>query len=215
MEKGSPPRIEEQTPSLPSTEALLALAHLPVALTEGRNHSVRYVNPAFCTLVGKASGELIGRDLTEILPDGNECLVLLDRVYRTREPASQAAHDHSGYRSYDIWSVLAEGNHPSGIVIQVRETTAAHQQAMAMNQALLLSAVRQHEAIEAAETLNAKLKLEMQQRQDAESALLRSEKLASMGRMAASIAHEINNPLSAVMNILSRPEHARPSPIRA
>jgi two-component system, NtrC family, sensor kinase len=202
MEKRPPPRIEKQTPSLPNTEALLQLAPLPVALTEGRSHSVRYVNPAFCTLVGKASGELIGRELTGFLPDGRECLVLFDQVYRTREPASQAAHERSGYWAYDIWSVLAEGNHPSGIAIQVRETTAAHQPAMAMNQALLLSAVRQHEAIEAAETLNAKLKLEMQQRKDAETALLRSEKLASMGRMAASIAHEINNPLSAVMNIL-------------
>jgi two-component system NtrC family sensor kinase len=202
MKKGPPPRIEKQTSNLPNTEALLELAHLPVALTEGRSHSVRYVNPAFCTLLGKGQEELIGRDLIEILPDGNECLVLLDRVYRTREPASQAAHDQSGYRSYDIWSVLAQGNHPSGIVIQVRETTAAQPQAIAMNEALLVSAVRQHEAIEAAETLNAKLELEMQQRKDAETALLRSEKLASMGRMAASIAHEINNPLSAVMNLL-------------
>jgi two-component system, NtrC family, sensor kinase len=202
MKRNPPTRIEKETSTLPNTEAILELAHLPVALTEGRSHSVRYVNPAFCNLVGKASGELIGRDLSEILPAGNECLVLLDRVYRTREPESQAAHDHSGYLAYDIWSVLAEGNHPSGIVIQVRETTAAHQQAIAMNEALLLSAVRQHEAIEAAETLNTKLKLEMQQRKDAEAALLRSEKLASMGRMAASIAHEINNPLSAVMNVL-------------
>lgn len=34
----------------------------------------------------------------------------------------------------------------------------------------------------------------------AQEALIRSEKLASVGRMAASIAHEINNPLAAVMN---------------
>jgi len=36
----------------------------------------------------------------------------------------------------------------------------------------------------------------------AEAALVRSEKLASVGRMAASIAHEINNPLEAVMSLL-------------
>jgi PAS domain S-box-containing protein len=36
----------------------------------------------------------------------------------------------------------------------------------------------------------------------AQQALIRSEKLASVGRMAASIAHEINNPLAAVMNTL-------------
>ncbi len=39
-------------------------------------------------------------------------------------------------------------------------------------------------------------------RKHAEAAMLRSEKLASVGRMAATIAHEINNPLEAVMNAL-------------
>jgi signal transduction histidine kinase len=36
----------------------------------------------------------------------------------------------------------------------------------------------------------------------AQNALLRSEKLAVTGRLAASIAHEINNPLAAVTNLL-------------
>ena len=36
----------------------------------------------------------------------------------------------------------------------------------------------------------------------AEQALLRSEKLAAAGRMAASVSHEINNPLEAVTNLL-------------
>ena len=35
-----------------------------------------------------------------------------------------------------------------------------------------------------------------------ERALLQSEKLASVGRLASSIAHEINNPLAAVTNLL-------------
>jgi PAS domain S-box-containing protein len=35
-----------------------------------------------------------------------------------------------------------------------------------------------------------------------EEALLRSEKIAATGRLAASIAHEINNPLAAVTNVL-------------
>lgn len=39
-------------------------------------------------------------------------------------------------------------------------------------------------------------------RKQAEEALIRSEKLASVGRMAATVAHEINNPLEAVMNLL-------------
>lgn len=40
------------------------------------------------------------------------------------------------------------------------------------------------------------------ERKRTEAALLRSEKLASAGRMAASIAHEVNNPLEAVTNLL-------------
>jgi len=35
-----------------------------------------------------------------------------------------------------------------------------------------------------------------------EAALLRSEKLAAMGRLASTVAHEINNPLEAVTNLL-------------
>jgi signal transduction histidine kinase len=39
-------------------------------------------------------------------------------------------------------------------------------------------------------------------RKRAEEALLRSERLASLGRMAATISHEINNPLEALTNLL-------------
>jgi signal transduction histidine kinase len=43
---------------------------------------------------------------------------------------------------------------------------------------------------------------QIQQYALAQAALLRSEKLAVTGRLAASIAHEINNPLEAVTNLL-------------
>jgi signal transduction histidine kinase len=39
-------------------------------------------------------------------------------------------------------------------------------------------------------------------RKQSEQALIRSEKLASVGRLAATIAHEINNPLSSALNAL-------------
>ena len=44
-----------------------------------------------------------------------------------------------------------------------------------------------------------------------ESALLRSEKLAAVGRLASSIAHEINDPLESVMNLIYLARNASPS----
>jgi signal transduction histidine kinase len=42
----------------------------------------------------------------------------------------------------------------------------------------------------------------MQRQSDSQEALRRTEKLAVAGRLAASIAHEINNPLAAITNLL-------------
>jgi signal transduction histidine kinase len=44
--------------------------------------------------------------------------------------------------------------------------------------------------------------VEITERRKAEEALRKTEKLAATGRLAASIAHEINNPLEAVTNLL-------------
>ena len=66
----------------------------------------------------------------------------------------------------------------------------------------MLGIVRQHQAAEVAELLIAELRNEIAQRKKAEDALIKTEKLASVGRMAAVLAHEINNPLEAVTNIL-------------
>ncbi len=44
--------------------------------------------------------------------------------------------------------------------------------------------------------------LDITERKLGEAALLHSEKLAAMGRLASTVAHEINNPLEAVTNLL-------------
>src|SRR5215469_5611029 len=49
--------------------------------------------------------------------------------------------------------------------------------------------------------------LEITQQRKAELALQQSEKLAIVGRLASSIAHEINNPLESVTNLLYLAEH--------
>lgn len=53
---------------------------------------------------------------------------------------------------------------------------------------------------EALEQRNRELREALEQLRKAQDTLIRSEKLASMGRLVAGIAHEINNPINAVIN---------------
>ena len=46
-----------------------------------------------------------------------------------------------------------------------------------------------------------KIARDITERKQTEAALFESERIAAMGRMAASIAHEVNNPLEAILNI--------------
>jgi two-component system, NtrC family, sensor kinase len=179
---------------------------MPMAELEGANHIIRYANPAFCLLAGKTEAELLGRDFSAVTPVGKECLTLLQRVYRTGLSEIYVGHElpvsHPLFWSYVIWPVLAPDNHTLGIILLVTETTSFHRNAIALNQALMVGSVHQHELTEAAEHSAAQLHAEIIARKHAEEALIRSEKLASVGRMAAVLAHEINNPLATVMGIL-------------
>ena len=51
----------------------------------------------------------------------------------------------------------------------------------------------------------------IEERRRTQNALLKSEKLASVGRLASSIAHEINNPLESVMNLIYLARHSEPA----
>jgi len=53
----------------------------------------------------------------------------------------------------------------------------------------------------------AKIARDITQRKRAERALRTSERLASVGRLAATVAHEINNPLEAVTNLIYLAKH--------
>jgi len=54
--------------------------------------------------------------------------------------------------------------------------------------------------------------VEITQQKRAEAALIQSEKLAAVGRLASSIAHEINNPLESVMNLIYIARNAANAP---
>ncbi len=59
------------------------------------------------------------------------------------------------------------------------------------------------------------LRRQMREREHTEAAMRTAEKLAAVGRMASSIAHEINNPLQSVTNLLFMMEAAADDASRA
>ncbi len=91
---------------------------------------------------------------------------------------------------------------PTNNHIPIDQVTTLHPDIIAANEALTLSLIRQHELTEAAEMARAQLEAEIVVRKKAEDALIIGEKLASVARMSAVIAHEINNPLAAVTDLL-------------
>ncbi len=196
----------DQMRDLPSLySSIFEGSSLPTAMLAGAKHIVHYVNPAFGRLVGRDENELVGIAFSEVVP-GDGCLPSLDQVYRIGEAEThtepEPSNGHTFYWSYAMWPVLGADERPVGVMIQVTETASFHQQATAMNQELLVSAVRQHELAEVADRLNAQLQREITDRKRMEQALLNSAKLAAAARLASTMAHEINNPLDAIGNLV-------------
>ena len=141
----------------------------PMVAVEGTTHVVSYLNPAFARLVGReqegprrppvrrgragGGGERVPGAARPRLPHGD-----------AREPGGAGTPPDATrpvYWSYAVWAILGEDERPAGVMIQVTdatETAIFRQQAAAMNEALLVSSVRQHELAEAAESLNARLR---------------------------------------------------------
>lgn len=151
---------------------LVDASPMPVAGVEGKDHTICYVNTAFCAVTGKTAETLIGSAFTDCVAVGDGCLSLLERVYQTGKAEIHTGLDDSvpdsAYWSYVMWPVHKEVGGCIGVMIQITETVAVHQSAVALNQALLIGSVRQHELTDAAETLNAQLQAEIVQRKHAE-----------------------------------------------
>jgi signal transduction histidine kinase len=163
-----------QPPELSSLGLLLAEhAPMPMAAVEGAGHIVRYANPAFCLLVNKPKEQLVGKSFSALLPEKDKCVTLLDRVFRFGMPASQTEQKHSlahpAFWSYTMWPVISKDG-PVGVIIQLTETELL-EKTLAMNEALMLGSVRQHEIAAAADSANASLLLEINERKQAEEAL--------------------------------------------
>lgn len=164
----------------------------PMVTVEGHTRIVRYGNPAFCSLLGQPLDHLIGQPIDQLLQANSPCVEMLDQVFRTQKPASytdlETFHSKTIFRSYTIWPVH-EHEDLVGLMIQMTDLEQADCHAVAMNEALLLDSKRQHVLVDAAETLNAQLRLEIAERKQAEQALRKNEWLLRYATESARLTY--------------------------
>lgn len=170
---------------------------VPMATVQGAGHILSYANPAFCQLAHTAEEDLLGRPLREILGDERvECLALLTRVHRTGKPETYTEHElaHPGpvFWSYTGWPMIAD--EPTlGVMIQMVESAPPYQQTVAMNEALVIGSLRQHELTAVATLSNTRLQAEVAERKQREH---------DAQMLTHEISHRIKNNLHIVAALI-------------
>lgn len=154
------------------------------ALLEGPTHIISMVNPLYLKLVGNR--DVLGKPVAEALPEIVEqgYLSMLDHVFATGEPIRG--------QSSRVDLDCAEGQAPEEHYVD-----------------FIYQPLREEDNLISGIIV---LGVDITENKRTQKALLQSERLAAVGRHTASIAHEINNPLSAVINLLylARSADSRP-----
>jgi PAS domain S-box-containing protein len=167
--------LAEQRAGLNDTLSLLdsMLANAPIGLAfVDRNGRFVRVNQIFADLTGVTISRHLGRTLTELLPQN---------VAREVETAVQRVFaSDEPVRNLELNGEGGKLHRPWTWLLSAYPVRTAPAQVRWVGV----------------------IALDASDRKRSEEALRRSEKLAVTGRLAASIAHEINNPLEAITNLL-------------
>jgi PAS domain S-box-containing protein len=172
--------IAEQRSGLNDTLSLLdsMLANAPIGLAffDRRCRIVR-VNQVFADLTGVTLSRHLGRTLPELLPQpmAQDLEAMVLRVFASEEPVRNLELTNPG-----VVGQRDKAGHPSTWLVSSYPVRTTPQQVRWVGV----------------------IALDASERKRSEEALRKTEKLAATGRLAATIAHEINNPLEAITNLL-------------
>lgn len=144
------------------------------AVMRGPEHVFEMVNPPYQELIGQR--DLLGKPVRDAVPEAEEqgFIAVLDQVYRTGQP----------FVGHGTPIQLARS---ASEPLEVRYLDFVYQPRRDADGSISGIIV---------------LGVDVTESKRAEQVLLQSEKLNAVGRLASSIAHEINNPLEAVTNLL-------------
>jgi signal transduction histidine kinase len=150
------------------------------AVLRGPEHVFEMANDPYRQLIGHR--DLIGKSLEQALPEAHEqgFTTILDEVYRTGQPFVGRA-------------IPVELLRKPGAAAEVRYLDFVYQPGRAADGSISSIIV---------------LGVDVTEGRRAQQLLLRSEKLTAVGQLASTIAHEINNPLEAVTNLLYLARHS-------
>jgi two-component system, sporulation sensor kinase C len=143
-----------------------------VVVTIDGGSRILSINPAVKAMFGYDPEELIGEQLLTLMPE----------KYRTAHVVGIAKHLATGARHIPWTGIQLSGRRKDGEEIRIEISFGSH---ASQGQKRFTGFIR-----------------DVSDRHKAQAALMQSEKLAAVGRLASSIAHEINNPLEAITNLL-------------
>lgn len=203
---GPVPTVPKPAPLL--AELSISFDHAPWAVVElsPEAHVVHYANPLFCDLLGRPRDDVIGHAIETLLPPTDDCVKLIDKVFRSGRAASFIAEGENPpfplLYSYTLWPVVVEGQ-TVGVMIQVNETGLLHEARQAISQALLIGALHQDELIDAADAANSRLQMEV---------LRRTQGEYDARVLTGELAHRVKNNLSVVSALIANEIRRTPEP---
>ncbi len=143
-----------------------------VVITIDSQSRILAINPAVKTVFGYEPSELVGEEM----------LILMPEKYRTAHKGGIARYLETGVRHIPWTGVELPGRRKDGEEVPLEISFGSY-------------------TAEGLQRFTGFIR-DVSDRRNAEAALMQNEKLAAVGRLASSIAHEINNPLEAVTNLL-------------
>lgn len=143
-----------------------------VVITIDSKSRILSINPAVKKIFGYEPSELIGEEMVTLMPE----------KYRTAHTGGIARYLAAGRRHIPWTGVQLPGRRKDGEEVPLEISFGSYD-------------------TEGEQRFTGFIR-DVSDRRKTEAALMQNEKLAAVGRLASSIAHEINNPLEVVTNLL-------------